>query len=229
MVYTQRDDPSPFDVPIPSSHCHSENRGKSEAAVNILVILAHPGAKSFNRAIAETVIDTLRGLGHEVVFHDLYRESFDPVLPMAEVPKNAALPEEIRDHCQELAVAEGIVIIHPNWWGQPPAILKGWVDRVFRPGVAYEFVEAEGEEGVPKGLLKARAALVLNTSNTPWKRETEVFGDPLERVWKDCIFDLCGVRSFARRMFGVVVTSTPEERERWLEEVRGIVATTFPK
>jgi NAD(P)H dehydrogenase (quinone) len=196
--------------------------------VNILVILAHPGLKSFNRAIAETVMETLHRLGHQVVFHDLYRESFDPVLPMAEVPKGAALPEEIRDHCRELAVAEGIVIVHPNWWGQPPAILKGWVDRVFRPGVAYEFVEGNGGEGVPVGLLKARAALVLNTSNTAWKREMEVFGDPLERLWKDCIFDLCGVVAFTRKMFGIVVTSTPDERARWLEEVRGIVATTFP-
>jgi NAD(P)H dehydrogenase (quinone) len=197
--------------------------------MNILVLLAHPSPKSFNRAIADAVMDALRGQGHTIVFHDLYAEGFDPVLPMDEVPKNATLSEEIRDHCQELALADGIVIVHPNWWGQPPAILKGWVDRVVRPGVAYEFVEEDNGEGVPVGLLKARAAVVLNTSNTPWKREEEVFGDPLERLWKECIFALCGVPTFTRRMFGVVVTSTPQERAQWLEEVREIVRTTFPQ
>ena len=63
-------------------------------------------------------------------------------------------------------MAEGIIIIHPNWWGMPPAILKGWVDRVMRPGVAYEFLEGDSGEGVPRGLLRARRAIVFNTSNT---------------------------------------------------------------
>jgi len=53
--------------------------------------------------------------------------------------KDAALPDAIKQHCEEIALVDGIVIVHPNWWGQPPAILKGWVDRVIRPGVAYEF------------------------------------------------------------------------------------------
>jgi NAD(P)H dehydrogenase (quinone) len=195
--------------------------------MNILVLLAHPSQKSFNRAIADTAMEALRGQGHEIVFHDLYAEGFDPVLPMAEIPRNADLPEEIQDHCRELAMADGIVIVHPNWWGQPPAILKGWVDRVVRPGVAYEFIEGDSGEGTPVGLLKARAAVILNTSNTPWKREEEVFGDPLERIWRECIFGLCGVSTVVRKMFGVVVTSTPRERAEWLEEVREIVRSSF--
>jgi NAD(P)H dehydrogenase (quinone) len=195
--------------------------------MNILVLLAHPSPKSFNRAIADAAMEALRGQGHEIVFHDLYAEGFDPVLPMAEIPRNADLPEEIQDHCRELAMADGIVIVHPNWWGQPPAILKGWVDRVVRPGVAYEFIEGDSGEGTPVGLLKARAAVILNTSNTPWKREEEVFGDPLERIWRECIFGLCGVSTVVRKMFGVVVTSTPRERAEWLEEVREIVRGSF--
>jgi NAD(P)H dehydrogenase (quinone) len=51
-------------------------------------------------------------------------------------------------HCREIADVDGI-IVHPNWWGQPPAILKGWVDRVLRPGVAYRFLEGDAGEGVP--------------------------------------------------------------------------------
>jgi putative NADPH-quinone reductase len=117
-------------------------------------------------------------------------------------------------------LAEGIVIVHPNWWGQPPAILKGWIDRVFRPGVAYRFEEGDGGEGVPIGLLNASAAIVINTSNTPATREQAAFGDPLEAIWRECIFDLCGVKNFHRRMFSVVVTSTMEQRRCWIEEAK---------
>jgi putative NADPH-quinone reductase len=78
------------------------------------------------------------------------------------------------------------------------------------------------------GLLKAKAAVVFNTSNTPEEREQEVFGDPLENLWKMCIFDLCGVKEFHRRNFTVVVTSTEEERKGWLREAGEIVARVFP-
>ena len=131
-----------------------------------------------------------------------------------EIAKDAKLPAKIKKHCEEIAAADGIVIVHPNWWGQPPAILKGWVDRVIRPGVAYEFLEGDSGEGVPKGLLKAKAALVFNTSNTETQREKNVFGDPLETIWKNCIFGLCGVTNFHRRMFNVIVTSTDKTTQK---------------
>ena len=194
----------------------------------ISVILAHPTPGSFNHAIAKAVVETLALGGHTVRLHDLYTERFDPVLPGAEIPKTAALPPEVAAHCAEIAEADGIVIVHPNWWGQPPAILKGWVDRVIRPGVAYEFLEGDSGEGVPRGLLRAQVALVLNTSNTPWEREQAIFGDPLHALWKNCIFDLCGVPRFDRRMFGVVVTSTADQRRVWLSETSALVEQCFP-
>jgi len=194
----------------------------------ISVILAHPTPGSFNNAIAQAVVETLALGGHTVRLHDLYTERFDPVLPGAEIPKTAALPPEVAAHCAEIAEADGIVIVHPNWWGQPPAILKGWVDRVIRPGVAYEFLEGDSGEGVPRGLLRAQVALVLNTSNTPWEREQAIFGDPLHALWKNCIFDLCGVPRFDRRMFGVVVTSTADQRRVWLSETSALVEQCFP-
>ena len=196
--------------------------------MRISVILAHPGVASFNHAIAQAVVKQLEDNGHDVFFHDLHKERFDPLLACDEIAKDAALHEVIKAHCQELAEADGIVVIHPNWWGQPPAILKGWVDRVIRPGVAYEFLEGDSGEGVPNGLLKAKAAIVFNTSNTEAEREKTVFGDPLETIWRNCIFGLCGVTNFVRRMFGIVVTSTELQRIEWLDEVRNTVDSIFP-
>jgi NAD(P)H dehydrogenase (quinone) len=197
--------------------------------VNVSVILAHPDPGSFNHAIAEAAAAQLRLAGHMVHYHDLYAEGFDPLLPADEIPSAPAapLPPLVATHCREIAAADGIVIVHPNWWGAPPAILKGWIDRVLRPGVAYRFLEGDGGEGVPEGLLRARTALVFNTANTLSEREAAVFGDPLELIWKKCIFGLCGVDDVRRVTFSVVVTSTQEERERWLETVRPMVADAF--
>ena len=201
---------------------------RNSTGMNISVILGHPAKDSFNHAIANAAVEALKERGHDVAYHDLCRESFDPVLPDAEMPRGAVVPDLIRRHCDEIAAADGIVIVHPNWWGQPPAILKGWIDRVIRPGVAYEFRSGDSGEGVPVGLLRAQAALVFNTSNTGAQREKDVFGDPLERIWKDCIFGLCGVKNVHRRTFGVMVTSSEGERAKWLEEVQEAVTRYFP-
>lgn len=196
--------------------------------MNILIVLAHPDDSSFNHAIANQAHETLKKNGHTVIFHDLYKEQFDAILPGQEIPRDVDLPATIAQHCEECATVDGIIVVHPNWWGMPPAILTGWVDRVMRPGLAYEFIEGDSGEGIPVGLLNADKALIFNTSNTFAEREREVFGDPLERIWKDCIFDLCGVKEIDRSMFGVIVTSTQEERETWLAEVHKKVDRTFP-
>jgi putative NADPH-quinone reductase len=196
--------------------------------MKVSVILAHPQKGSFNHAIALTAVDQLQYSGHEVRFHDLYEEEFDPILPAAEMPRDVDLPKQIAIHCKEISEADGIVIVHPNWWGQPPAILKGWIDRVVRPGIAYEFLEGDQGDGIPNGLLKAGVALVFNTSNTKSEREKNIFGDPLEMLWKNCVFDLCGVAYTYRRMFNIVVISTEAERNAWLEEVKQTVRKLLP-
>jgi len=196
--------------------------------MNISIILAHPNPGSFNHAIAKTAAEALRQNGHNVALHDLYQEQFPPLFSAAELQTNADLEPVIAGHCKEIVQAEGIIIVHPNWWGMPPAILKGWIDRVLRMEVAYRFVANDKGEGVPVGLLKAKAAIVFNTANTPEEREREIFGDPLETLWKKCVFDLCGVKNAQRRTFAVVITSTPAQRAAWLQEARAIVARCFP-
>lgn len=195
--------------------------------MRVSIILGHPDPKSLNHALARTAEKTLLDLGAEVRFHDLQAEGFDPVLPAGEAARDAVLPPLVARHCEEIRQADGLVLVHPNWWGQPPAILKGWVDRVLRPGVAYEFLPGDGGEGVPVGLLRPMTAVILNTSNTPAERERDVFGDPLEGLWRDCILTFCGVKKVVRRMFGVVCTSTSEERAAWLTEASILVRKEF--
>ncbi len=197
--------------------------------MRISIILAHPDERSFNHAIARTAVETSEANGHQVFFHDLYKEKFDPLLFTEEIPTDAPLSHVIKTHCLEISQTDGIVVVHPNWWGQPPAILKGWVDRVIRPGVAYEFQEGDAGEGVPNGLLKTVKAIVFNTSNTETTRENRVFGDPLETIWKNCIFGLCGVANMHRRTFSIVITSTEAQRKQWLNCVKKDICTFFPR
>ena len=85
-----------------------------------------------------------------------------------------------------------------------------------------ELAEAENDEAT------VNAALVFNTSNTPAQREHEVFGDPLERIWKDCVFAFCGVHTFERLTFGVVADSDEATRQHWLQQTADMVDKYFP-
>ena len=190
--------------------------------MKVSIILGHPALGSFNHAIVATAAETLRARGAVVTVHDLYAEQFDPVYMAAELPRNAVLPPVIEQHCREIGEADGVVIVHPNYWGRPPAMLCGWVDRVIRAGRAYRFVP-DGKGGArPEGLLKLKTALVFTTANTPDEVEQTVYGDPLETHWTKVVFGLCGVPC-VRRSFSSVIVSTPEQRATWLDEVRRLV------
>lgn len=169
-----------------------------------LLVIANPSPASFSHAMAKVAAEVLHGRGYEIWYHDLYSEHFDPVQPTGEAGNRGSSSELVESHCLQLAHADLIHIFHPNWWGQPPAILKGWIDRVFRPGVAYEYPPDVGPEGQPIGLLRATCGLVFNTSNTPWEREVAVFGNPLQGLWKTCVFGLCGVPGFEQHVFGPI-------------------------
>lgn len=191
--------------------------------MNALLVIANPNAASFSHAMANVAEEVLSKSGCTIFRHDLYSEQFNPVQPTGEALNTISEDLLVEQHCSELRSADLILIFHPNWWSQPPAILKGWIDRVFRLNTAYTYPEGVGYEGTPIGLLKARRALVFNSSNTPFEREVSVFGDPLDSLWRRSVFMLCGVSSVVRRMYGPVAGSTPRQREEWLDEVDALV------
>ena len=184
-----------------------------------LVVVGHPAPGSFCRAIADRIQETWSAAGCKVRFHDLVEEDFDPRLTAAEARGQATADPLVRQHITELSDSDLLAVVHPNCWGAPPAIVKGWIDRVFAPDAAYGFAQGVDQGDVPVGLLTTKAALIVNTGNTPLERERDAFGDPLERMWRDCILSYCGVRHIMRTLLGVVATSSDDERRRWLAEV----------
>ncbi|MGP3977060.1 NAD(P)H-dependent oxidoreductase [Streptomyces sp. 8N114] len=196
--------------------------------MRIAAYLAHPSPGSFNHALFDAVVDELRQRDCEVLAHDLYAEAFDPLLTAQETDtvSVAAIAEDAKDagtarHRAEVAEADALVFVHPNWWGMPPAVLAGWVQRVLAPGVAYKLGAADGE---PVGLLSADRALVLNTSDTPAQREEREFNDPLDNIWRACILPYTGVTDVRRAVFRTVADSTDTQRAEWLRQARAMAS-----
>lgn len=184
------------------------------------VILAHPYEESFNHAIYKRVLETLKENKIGIYSHDLYNEGFNPVLTRSELGKEKSQDKTVNKYAEELMDSDLLIFIHPNWWGQPPAILKGYIDRVIRPPYAYDFPEGDSGGGLPAKVLKAKLGIVFNTSNTEEQREKNYFGDPLQSTWENCVFGFLGIEKTHRRMFGIMADSTPEERGKWLDWVK---------
>jgi NAD(P)H dehydrogenase (quinone) len=187
------------------------------------VILAHPYNKSFNHAIYKAVYEKLENLSVDIYKHDLYKEQFNPVLSVEELGSDKSADTLVNQYAEELLESDFLFFIHPNWWGQPPAILKGYIDRVMRPPYAYDFPPGDTGGGLPIGRLKGKYGIVFNTSNTEKERENNYFNDPLENIWKQCIFGFCGMEKYYRKMFRIISDSTPEQRKIWLAEIEDTV------
>ena len=198
--------------------------------MNVLVIFAHPYNKSLNYAIYQRTLDALKKNGHDVITHDLYAEDFDPVLKGFEAASDGPPVDPIiQEHGKHLTWADGIIIIHPTWWGQMPAILKGWIDRVIKNGIAFTFKEDEDGNEKRVRLVRAHRALVINTANSSIEKEKEILGNALELLWQKSVFSFLKVKDFHRKVFRIIADSTYEERVEWLDETESLVSTLFPK
>jgi NAD(P)H dehydrogenase (quinone) len=190
--------------------------------MNVLVIYCHPLADSFNHALALRVVETLEALEHRVLFHDLYSERFDPLLDEAELRRGISLDEQVLRHVRELESSDALVIIHPDWWSQPPAILKGWIDRVLRAGVAYEFEGPEFMKRQKKPLLQGKKALVFATSHG--SREDRL----LEKLWSEGVFRFCGLKDGSCHVLRELRDLNRSARLAWLEQVAEILKQALP-
>ncbi|MGL4635417.1 MAG: NAD(P)H-dependent oxidoreductase [Beijerinckiaceae bacterium] len=185
---------------------------------NALVVVSHPDLGSFNHALADAMHRAFIAAGLASTFCDLHAEGFDPVITASELRGIPTTDANVRRHIELLLNTDVLGVVHANCWGAPPAMMKGWMDRVFVHGSAYAFEKGADDGSAPKGLLKVQKAIVLNTSNTSEEREIAAFGDPLERIWRDCLLRYCGVQDVERRVFRIVATSSLEIRMNWLQQ-----------
>ena len=176
----------------------------------VLLLVAHPNPSSLNHALARAATEALEEGGVRVDLHDLYREGFDPRLSAGEIATHASDDAVVEAHVRELRAADALVVIHPVWFDQPPAILSGWVQRVVREGDAFE----HAPEGGFRGLLPAQDALVVTTQNAPY-----VPPDALDHYWRSFVLPAVGIDDAERIALGPVVASDGATRRGWLEDV----------
>ncbi len=183
-------------------------------------MLCHPAEGSLGAALAGAVVAGARGSGARVTVQDLYRDGFDPRLSTSELEGASFADGLAARYARELVAADAVAVVHPVWFFGPPALLKGWVERVVREGVAFDV----GEDGAVVGRLRARQALVVTTGNAGRATE-EALGDPVTRFWRDVVFTPAGVPETRRLAFAPVRASAAEERSAWLAEARREAAT----
>jgi NAD(P)H dehydrogenase (quinone) len=149
-----------------------------------LVVVAHPKPESLTHGLAEEFSRGLADAGHVPELLDLYATAFNPVLPAAELGGGDRPPAaDVLTSQAQLRASEGLALLYPIWWGTPPAILQGWLQRVMTYGFAFHNVA-----GQPQGLLQHKAVLILNASGPDPSRRSQ-YVDPMLGA-----LAFCGIR-----------------------------------
>jgi NAD(P)H dehydrogenase (quinone) len=139
--------------------------------LRLLLVFAHPCPDSFGASLCRAAVESLTAGGHEVRLRDLYAEGFDPVIREAEwrdyFADPAASAGRLADHLADLRWAEGLVLVYPTWWYGPPAMLKGWFERVWLPGATFEIPKSRLGR-ITRKLDNIRLFVAVTTSGSPW-------------------------------------------------------------
>lgn len=183
-----------------------------------LVIYTHPNPRSFNHAILEAYKEATERQGHEIKVRDLYALGFDSVLKADDFIafQKGAVPADIKEEQDLITWADTITFIYPIWWFQMPAILKGYIDRVFSRGFAYDFAD-----DAIKGLLTGKEVILLNTTGGPEESYTNGgFRDALQKTHEIGTFALCGMTIRLHKFFYAVPFVTDDDRKKMLEDMR---------
>ena len=187
--------------------------------MDYLIIYAHPNPKSFNHAIKETVENKLKEKGKSFETRDLYALGFDPVMKPDDfiaIQQGTHLPD-VKKEQELIGKAKRLIVIHPIWWYSMPAILKGYIDRVFSYGFAYVL------EDELKPLLTGKEIIILNTLGET-KEQCENSGIcPCLKKTIGGTFEFCGIKVIKHEMFFAVPYVTDEDRKQMLNEVEKLM------
>jgi putative NADPH-quinone reductase len=188
-----------------------------------LVILAHPYAKSYCHALYERVVQQLEQAGHAVDRLHLDLEDFDPVMrgqDLAVYAKGKSADPSVVAYQARIAAAQQLVFIFPIWWEVMPALLKGFLDKVFTKGWAYE----PAKIGLKGHLTHIQRAVVVTTMNTPKWAYRLLYGDAVQRALVRGTLRKCGVRKVEWVALSPVSHATDAKRKAWLDKVAAMFA-----
>jgi NAD(P)H dehydrogenase (quinone) len=187
-----------------------------------LVVHAHPNTESFNASLFRLAVDTLKKGGHEVETIDLYAEGFDPVMTLEERKAYLDCPDwlvaRFQGHISKLKAAEHLVFVYPTWWNGMPAIMKGWLDRVWLPLLTFEPASRKGDMA-RSHMRHIRQFTVVTHGGSPgwWLK---LMGDPHRKILMRAVRVLFSVTCRARWLqLHDMNTVTQRDRERFSARV----------
>lgn len=181
----------------------------------ILVINGHPNKESLNFALANAYQKGAETAGAEVKVILIADLKFNPNLQHGFMKRTELEPDMVAAW-DKIKWAEHIVFVHPVWWGGLPAITKGFIDRLFLPGFAFQY--KENSVWWDK-LLKGKTARIITSLDQPSWYYWVVYGKPSVNQLKRATLEFCGVKPVKITYFGVVKTASDELREKWLKKV----------
>lgn len=183
---------------------------------NILIINGHPNRESFNFGIMNAYREGAEKAGakvQQIIIADL---QFDPNLKYG-YQKRTDLEPDLLEAWGKILWADHLVWVHPVWWGGFPAIMKGFIDRLFLPGLAFKY--RENSVWWDK-LLAGKTAHIITTMDQPGWYYRMFFGRPSINQLKKSILEFCGVKPVKVSIIGIIKTSDETQRRKWMDKVR---------
>lgn len=184
----------------------------------ILIINGHPNKNAFNYGIASAYKKGAVNSGAEVKEIIIADLDFNPNLKFGYQQRTELEPDLI-EAWEKIKWAEHLVWVHPVWWGGLPAISKGFIDRLFLPGFAYQYRE---NSVWWDRLLKGKTAHIITTIDQPGWYYWLFYGRPSVNQLKKSTLEFCGVKPVKVTYFGIVKTATNELRKKWLDKVEDL-------
>jgi NAD(P)H dehydrogenase (quinone) len=190
------------------------------------VVFSHPNAESFNAQVCRAYVDELGHRGHVVRVRDLYALKFDPVLRMEDLEgaRSGSAPDDVRVEQEHVTWADVLTFVSPIWWIGWPAMLKGYVDRVFALNFAYRYTP-----GGVEGCLASKRAVIITSSGSTAENWRETGKLAAVRTAQDVYtMEFCAIVMVEHLHFAPVGRRTPAERfSQMLDEVRALVRRRF--
>ncbi|MFH7017121.1 NAD(P)H-dependent oxidoreductase [Flavobacterium sp. FlaQc-47] len=186
-----------------------------------LIVYAHPNSTSLNHFFKQTVIESLEKSGQEIVIRDLNQINFNPVLSLDDMhgQRKGQITKDVKTEQDFITWADRIIFIYPIWWTGMPAIMKGYIDRVFSYGFAYRY-----DQGIQKGLLTGKQTIIIN-SHGKSNAEYEATGmDKALALTSDTgIFTYCGLEIEKHFYFDKADRASPENIFEWENELISVL------
>ncbi len=184
--------------------------------MNILVIIGHPDPESFCSALSRAYIEGAASKSDQIRTIDLSQIAFDPNLKYG-YRKRMELEDELKEAQELIRWADHLVFVYPTWWGTMPAILKGFFDRVFLPGFAYQYRK---DSPLWDKLLAGKSAHLIVTMDTPAWYNRWIYRHAGHHVMKRNILNFCGIKPVRVTEITPVTSSSENVRMKWLEKVK---------